>query len=66
MPNMLVNYLLDTQEMLIFSVLQSTVAAQTLPLLAARRKGDLQPRGGTPGEARDQPATHRWGPYATQ
>lgn len=41
------------------SVFQSTVAAQTPPLSAVRRRGDPPPLGGTPGEAPDQQVTHR-------
>lgn len=40
--------------------LQSTVAVQTLLLSGVRRRGDLQRLGGTPGEALDQQAAHRW------
>lgn len=43
-----------------FAFIQSTVAAQTPPLWAVRRRGDLQHLEGTPGEAPDQQVTHRW------
>lgn len=39
---------------------QFTVAAQTRPPLAARRRGDPRRPGGTPRHAPDQQATHRW------
>lgn len=48
--------LLQTQA---FSVFQSTVAAQTPPLSAVRRREGPQRLGGTPGEARDPQVTHR-------